>query len=393
MSAFPDTCQLLSSYADDFTASESSADVSEAAGALTSHASEVVEWAAEKDLKISAPKSHVTLFTPDKRYQSNLHPPVIMDGSPLPLAKHPKILGVTFDTHFTFTHHVTSVVERASERLKILKALTGTTWGQQKETITMTFKSLVWSIFAYASPVWFPNISKESIKRLQVIQNAALKIGTGCHKKASEAHIHMESKILPVADSLALLCSQFLASALRPQHPSHQVVTQPPGPRSMKATLQSKFLPAIHHLLTGGITPPDEYNSIISTIHTEMVSNVIQNSGPNPVLQAPPPPVDDTERTLPRAHRATLSQLRSGWCSDLYTYKSEIDETVNPLCPSCGLTSHTTAHLFQCPAHPTDLKVEDLLERPVRAAYFVSTLPFFDRLPELPRPPPEPPPD
>jgi len=124
---YPTNAQLHTGYADDVHAAESSANPT-TAHALTAHAEAVGHWAEERDLQLSIPKSHVTLFTSDT-HQFHLHPTVNLNGSPLPLQRCPKLLGVTFDPYLTFTPHVQTIVERASGRLKILKALSGTTWG------------------------------------------------------------------------------------------------------------------------------------------------------------------------------------------------------------------------------------------------------------------------
>ena len=103
--------------------------------------------------------------------------------------------------------------------------------------MSITFKALIWSILTYAAPVWSANASPTNLGRLQTIQNSALRIATGCHKRASQGHLHTETKILPIVDSLNLLCRQYLASALCPSHPSHAIVTAPSGPRNVKHTL------------------------------------------------------------------------------------------------------------------------------------------------------------
>ena len=118
----------------------------------------MTNWAQERSLPISAQKSTVTLFTSETK-QSNLHPTVPLDGTPLPLETNPKIPGVTFDPHLFFHKHVEEIVKKAKPRLNLLKQLTGTDWGQQKETILVTFKSLIGSLISYAAPVWFPNTS------------------------------------------------------------------------------------------------------------------------------------------------------------------------------------------------------------------------------------------
>merc|ERR1711888_284015 len=56
VSNYPQSPQLTSSYADDFTDSFSSTDIPSAASALTTHASRVSRWANERDLSISLSK-------------------------------------------------------------------------------------------------------------------------------------------------------------------------------------------------------------------------------------------------------------------------------------------------------------------------------------------------
>ena len=88
VSDHPNTADLHTSYADDFTASAvSPSSVPETAERLMNHAADVATWAEERGLTISLPKSHVTLFTSDS-HPSRLEPVVSLGGggpaSPLP---------------------------------------------------------------------------------------------------------------------------------------------------------------------------------------------------------------------------------------------------------------------------------------------------------------------
>ena len=112
--------------------------------------------------------------------QSNIHPTVPLDGTPLPLERNPRILGMIFDPHLSFHKHVEEIVKKAKPRLNLLKQLTGTDRGKQKKTILVTIKSLIGSLFTYAAPLWFPNTSRSSIAKLQTIPNSAIRIATGC---------------------------------------------------------------------------------------------------------------------------------------------------------------------------------------------------------------------
>ena len=161
---------LVTSYADGFKAS----------AVLSAHAAEVADWASSKGLTISIPKSNATLFTPHT-HQATLDPQVSMNDTSLSLVRYPKILGVNYDTMFTFAPHVRAIAARAGSRLNLLRALAGTTWGQDKETLLLTYKMMASSILHYAAPIWFPNVKDSPLSRLESVQNAALRLApTGC---------------------------------------------------------------------------------------------------------------------------------------------------------------------------------------------------------------------
>jgi hypothetical protein len=99
----------------------------------------------------------------------------------------------------------------------------------------------------------------------------------GCHKAASISHLHAETKLMPVAEHLTMLCIQFLARCLSLSHPSHQTVLLPPGPRKnanglpMKETLSSSFCNDIDPYLQDGVLPAILYNRTNDAIHTNAV--------------------------------------------------------------------------------------------------------------------------
>ena len=414
VSDFPSLHCDKTSFADDFSVFASDSDINVAVSKLNSDLSLISEWARDLDLKIAPSKSSVTLFTPNT-HEHNFHPQVrieepvdlggvfgtILLGEVLPLAPQPKILGVTLNTHFTFSPHAREIAKSCTQRLKVLKALAGTNWGQDKETLLITYKALVRSKIDYAAPVWVPNVKKSPIKRLQAIQNAGLRIVSGCVKMSAEEHLHTEAKMLSVSDHLQLLAAQFLASTLRPTHPLHSIITSPAGPRDMKGTLLSVFRDDVSPYLTNGVIPTPNYNDVKNRLHANYVRRAIDSRLNRNILSRATPPVNSSDRRLPRAHRSALAQLRSGHCSALNAYLARVGRADSPACPQCGADEHSPLHLFSCPSHPTDLRPIDLWLRPSRVATFISSLPPFSHLPppappplapEPPRPPPELPP-
>ena len=61
----------------------------------------------------------------------------------------------------------------------MLKALAGSSWGQENETLLLTYNALGKSIASYEAPVWSTNASDSSFKKIQTAQNAALRTATG----------------------------------------------------------------------------------------------------------------------------------------------------------------------------------------------------------------------
>ena len=192
------------------------------------------------------------------------------------------------------------IVKRAKSRLNILKALTGTTWGQHKETIVATYKALIDSIFSYAAPVWFPvaGCSNASVTKLQTVQNAALRIATGCHKMSSIDHLHMEAEIMTVKEPLNMLCTQFLATCLQENHPSFPIVTADSGPRTVKKTLQSRYIGDLSRY-TGGTTQIADPDIARQTVHMEAVRESIEARGTKRILGTRAPAIDPTDKELP----------------------------------------------------------------------------------------------
>jgi hypothetical protein len=130
------------------------------------------------------------------------------------------------------------------------------------------YRCLVRPVFDFGAPIWFPNTSKTSIKRLQVVLNEALCFALGCLKKSSIAHLHSEACELRVKSHLKLLCDQFLASAMRDTYPSNGIVKLPQGPRKMKQTLYILSIDSVRPFLYEDRITELSYKRVIKTLHT-----------------------------------------------------------------------------------------------------------------------------
>ena len=314
---------------------------------VNSYIEEIIEYLKDNSLLISAPKFIVTLFNPDP-HQVKTHPRILIEDSQLPLAQCPKILGVYLDTSLSFNKHSGNVAERVSSRNNILKALAGTSWGQQKETLLMTYNKAVGTlIINYAAPVWSTNLRDTNYRNIHYTQNEALRIATGCHKMSSVDHWHIEAKMLKVREHSELLSAQYLARWQEAGNVCHSITTRETPKRRMKETLFTRHCNTVEPMLLA-----NNRKATLQAIHSDAVNKAVKDQKKNIVLDSLPHPINDSEKDLTRKERATLAQLRSRYCKLLGYYKSRIKKDA---CADCGKTPHDIKHLFALPGLSDDI--------------------------------------
>jgi hypothetical protein len=363
----------LVSYADDFTIFATGPNVPALEREVNEYLVTLAAHLLALKLELSSTKSTATLFTPDTNQYRHI-PSIVINGSRIPLDKTPKILGVTFDTMNSFRAHTDIIVQKAQKRCNILKALAGTTWGQAKEDLVITYKALIRPVLEYAAPVWTPNLSASNNKKIERVQSRGLRTATGCLMSTQVEHLNTETKVMPVEAHSSLLSTQFLARCRQENHPCYAAVTHPMPPRLMRQSIQQRHNPSVQSVLDEGLSvnEPTHRKAISNRLHTKAVSHAIMSCKKNLVLNEHPPPVHQSEELLPRNTRCKLAQLRSGECNLLQTWQHRVNENIPDNCPRCNLEPDTTQHLFNCTATPMQLQPIDLWLQPVEAARALS---------------------
>ena len=237
---------------------------------INNYLEEITAYPKENYLLTSAPKSSVTLLTPDT-HQAKIHPSICIENSHLPLVKCPRVLGVYLDPSLSFNKHSQYVAERVSGRNNILKALAGTSWGQQMETLLMNYKAVGRSIINYAAPVWSPNLHDTNYRKIQYTQNEALRIATGCHKISSIDHLHTEAKMLKVKEHSELLSAQYLARCLEPGNVCHPITTRATPERQMKETLYTRHRNTVEPMMVN-----NDRKATLQALHAAVVVKAVQ---------------------------------------------------------------------------------------------------------------------
>ena len=124
-------------------------------------------------------------------YYFQMHQNITLEDTQL-LERSPKILGgVIMDPSLSFHKHCNYVTDRIDKRNNTVKALAGSFWGQDKETLLLTYNTLRKPIASYDAPIWSTNASDSSFNTIQTLRTA-----TGAHNMASIYHPHQESLTL-----------------------------------------------------------------------------------------------------------------------------------------------------------------------------------------------------
>ena len=121
--------------------------------------------------------------------------------------------------------------------------------------------------------------------------------------------------MLKVRENSELLSAQYLAICLEPGNICHSITTRETPKRRMKETLFTRHRNTVEPMML-------VYNrkATLQAIHTDAVNKPVKDQKKNIVLDDLPHPIND----LTRKERATLAQLRFGYCKLLGSYKSRI---------------------------------------------------------------------
>jgi hypothetical protein len=183
----------LSLFADDSAIYKSSTNLKFLEKSIQKHLVEIEKWCSKWGFKISTTKTVIVLFT--KRISTPKINLKIFDQH-IKISTSVKFLGLIFDKQLTWKEHFQYIAKRTSKRLNLLKCLTSTKWGSDKETLLTLYKSIIRPILDYGSMA-FHNASKSQHKVLATIQNKALKIITSSFKSTANVLLEVECGVPP----------------------------------------------------------------------------------------------------------------------------------------------------------------------------------------------------
>lgn len=124
-----------------------------------------------------------------------------------------KFLGVIIDSKLKFSSHINYICKKAHKGIDILRCLAGKFWGADPKILSLLYKSLVRSHFDYSCLAYL-NVSPTLLRKLDVIQNIALRIISGAMRSTPINSMEAETGIPPLCIRRLLLAEKFCVKML-----------------------------------------------------------------------------------------------------------------------------------------------------------------------------------
>lgn len=161
----------------------------------------------ELKLNINSSKSSAMIFG------DNTHVNIVYNNELIPVVSEKKFLGVIFDVKLKFINHINYIIKNSMRGINILRSLAGTSWGSDPKILTTLYKSLVRSHFDYSCLAYL-SASVTVLKKLDIIQNMALRIISGAMRTTPINSMEVETCIEPLAIRRLHLAERFFVKVL-----------------------------------------------------------------------------------------------------------------------------------------------------------------------------------
>ena len=171
-----------------------------------------------------------------------------------------KLLGLTLDPYLDFNTHADNLIKGVNKRITQLRAVCGSQWGPNTQTICTLFKGYIEPLFRYGLDVYWPMLSPTKKESLRITHRRALRLVTGCLSTTANESIYLEASCqslddlyfeavvaraerdrrLPETDDRR---TQALSEIVRTEHlPNYQIASFAPGPDSIARQVLEPYL-------------------------------------------------------------------------------------------------------------------------------------------------------
>ena len=180
------------------------------------------EWCRHTRLVLQPLKTKVMCFTKKKVED----PRLFLEDNEIEVVYSHRYLGMVLDSPtLTWTNHINSLISDCRSRLNVLRALGGTTWGARRDVMLKIYITWIRSKILYGCQALIA-ASPTNIKKLEVIQNATLRLAIGAWNSTFLPALHCEANVVPLQILIEeqTLKHYYEVKSIGLQHPLHDQI-------------------------------------------------------------------------------------------------------------------------------------------------------------------------
>ena len=187
--------------------------------------SRLERWGLKNGLRFSTDKTVAVHFC--RRRCLDPHLGIRLYGQSVETRPAARFLGVLLDRRLTYKEHFQALRERCFKSLSVLKCVSRTSYGADRDTLLLLYRSMIRSKLDYASFV-YDSASESSKRSLDTVHHASVRVATGAFRTSPTSSLLAEANELPLRLRRQLLGMRYALKPRQfPTHPSYPYV--PPG--------------------------------------------------------------------------------------------------------------------------------------------------------------------
>ncbi|CAL4233661.1 unnamed protein product [Meganyctiphanes norvegica] len=290
MSTMPSVDPVSSNeFADDVAFSITAPTLEDAIILMQGAIDRFADWASSKGLTISTEKTKAMCFTT----KLDNEPTLTLDTEEIEVVKTFKYLGMVLDAPLlTWNQHISKIINDCHQGINIMKSISNSKWGANRKNLLQFYSAFIKSRITYGSAALL-SASKTSRAKLEVIQNAALRLATGATRATKIPALQCESYAPPINMQMKLqgLKQYYKLMAQGPNFPVHATIFVNLADKTWNRTKKKPFViiaqetirdwnlpqqPIIMPLQTPGIAP---WENLEANIHLQLTRPTTKAEG------------------------------------------------------------------------------------------------------------------
>ena len=184
-------------WADDIINLTSGDDFEELVETTQEELDHLKQWSDNSDF-IIATEAGKTCYSIYTRRKIPFQPNFKIGNNEIPHTKYKKYLGLTWDSpRLTWTEHIKTLIEECKKRIDIMKRISNSKFGASRKTLQKFYETYIYSKLNYGLPIYAAT-NKTNLKKLEALQNTAIRISTGAFKSTPIISLNAEAGAVPI---------------------------------------------------------------------------------------------------------------------------------------------------------------------------------------------------